>query len=166
MSFSASSCPRCAATNGRAHSFERLGVLSDSRTQLYYSCPAMQEEDDNTPEAIQYYVAHFESTRPHPWVWVFNCKGMRAADLIRSGLARKMAETAQQPHFDTLREVYIVNPTTTMRALLAFLSPFLKKEMRARIKVCTLGPIDTIHTLERIGVQPSELTAITRKLTA
>ena len=74
-----------------------------------------------------------------------------------------MAETVQNTYYETLMGVYIINPTTTIRALLTFLSPFLRKESKAKIHVCSLGPIDTINRLESLGVQKQDIGTLTRK---
>jgi hypothetical protein len=158
-------CPRCATTNGKAHSFEKIGTLKDNKTNLFYTCPGMAEEQDDSPEAVSYYLAHFETTRPNPWIWMFDCRGIKSKDLIRSGMAKKLAEVVQKTYFDTLLGVYIVNPSMTIKTLLAFLSPFLRKETKAKIHLCSLGLIDTINKLEIAGVQRNDLHTITKKLT-
>ena len=157
-------CSRCAATNGTAHSFECLGSLKDSKTNLFYTCPQAAEEQEDSPEAVSYYLAHFESTRPNPWIWIFDCRGIKSKDLIKSGMAKKLAETVQKTYFDSLIGVYIVNPTLTIKALLTFLSPFLRKETKAKLHVCSLGLIDTINKLEIAGVSTPTLATITKKL--
>ena len=157
-------CIRCQATNGKAHSFEKIGSLKDNKTNLYYTCPALAEEQDDSPEGLTYYLAHFEATKPNPWIWIFDCKGMKSKDLIKSGLGKRMAEVVQQTYFDTLLGIYILNPTFGIKALIAFINPFLKKETKAKIHVCSLGPIDMINRLESIGVQRNDLLTITKKI--
>jgi hypothetical protein len=157
-------CSRCQETNGRAHSFEKIGVLKDNKTTVYYTNPALAEEEDDSPEAVQYYLAHFESTRPNSWIWLFNCKGMKTKDLIKSGMAKKLAETVQKTYFDTLLGIYIINPTFSIKTLITFLSPFLRKETKARIHLCSLGLIDTMNKLESAGVQNAELNVLTKRL--
>jgi dTDP-4-amino-4,6-dideoxygalactose transaminase len=38
-------------------------------------------------------MAHFEETRPNKWIWIFDCQGMKTKDLIKSGVAKKLAES-------------------------------------------------------------------------
>lgn len=159
-----STCPRCQAKPG-AHSFEKVGVLQDGKTNVFYTCPAQAIEAEDSPEAIQYYLAHFEQTKPNSWIWIFDCKGMKAKDLIKSGMGKKLAETVQKTYFDTLIGIYIINPNWTMKALITFLKPFLLKETYQRIHLCSLGLIDTVNRLERAGVQKSDMISITKKLT-
>jgi hypothetical protein len=158
-------CPRCELTGGRAHSFEKIGTLNDSKTNLFYTCPSLAEEQDDSPEAVQYYLAHFESTRPNPWIWVFDCKGMKSKDLIKSGIGKKFVEAVQKNYYETLMGVYILNPNIAVKTLLTFVSPFLRKETKAKIHLCSLGPIDTINTFERLGVQRPALNVLTKRLT-
>ncbi len=159
------SCSRCLATNGKAHSFEKIGILQDNSTNLFYTCPANALEQDDSPEALQYYLAHFESTRPNPWIWIFNCRGVNSKDLIKSGLGRRLADSVQQNCFDTLRGIYIINPTTTIRALILFLYPFLKKDIKSKIHICSLGPIDAINKLQSLGINTQDINTLTRKIT-
>lgn len=161
----ASTCTRCQTTGGKAHSFERIGCLTDGKTNVFYTAPANAMEEDDSPEAVTYYLAHFEETRPNTWIWVFNCKGMKTRDLIKSGIGRKLAEVVQQTYFDTLLGIYIVNPSWAMKALIAFLKPFLRKETYQRIHVCSLGLIDTVNTLERVGLPRTDMVTLTKKLT-
>lgn len=158
------SCPRCLETNGKAHNFEKIGVLKDSNTNIFYTCPGLAQDQDDSPEAVSYYLAHFETTKPNPWIWIFDCRGIKSKDLIKSGMAKKLAETIQKSYFDTLLGVYIVNPTITIKALLTFLSPFLCKETKAKLHICSLGLIDTMNKLERVGVQKLDITTLTKKL--
>lgn len=160
------SCPRCQATGGKAHSFEKVGMLQDGKTLVFYTCPAQATEAEDSPEAVQYYLTHLEATRPHPWIWIFDCKGMKAKDLIQSGMGRHLADTVQKTYFDTLLGIYIVHPSWAMKTLIRFLKPFLRKETYARIHLCSLGLIDTVNTLERAGIPRYEMANLTKKLTA
>jgi hypothetical protein len=157
-------CPRCQATNGRAHSFQKVATLTSS-TNLFYTAPALAEEADDSPDALPYYLAHIEDTRPNPWIWIFDCKGMLSKDLLKNGMGKRLSEVVQTNTFDTLVAVYIVNPTWTIKTLLTFLHPFLRKEMRAKLHVCSLGPLDTLQRIQSLGVKEGEIHSITRLLT-
>ena len=157
-------CPRCIATNGKAHSFEMIGYLRDGQTHIYYTSVADATEADDSPESVSYYLHHFEETKPHKWIWIFDCKGMQTKDLIKSGMSKKLSDTVQNTYHNTLLHVYIINPTMAIRALLTFLHPFLLKETRNKIHVCSLGLIDTINKLETAGVPGTEIKGITQKL--
>jgi hypothetical protein len=140
-------------------------MLNDGKTGVFYTCPAQASEADDSPEAVTYYLTHFEATKPNPWIWIFDCKGMKVRDLIKSGVGKKLAETVQKTYFDTLLGIYIVQPNWAMKALITFLKPFLRKETFARIHMCSLGLIDTVNTLERAGLPKYELSSLTKKLT-
>ena len=158
-------CQRCQATNGRAHSFQKVATLEASSTNIFYTAPALAEEAEDSPEALQHYLAHFEDTKPTSWVWIFDCKGMVSKDLVKSGMGKRLAEIVQANYFDTLLGVYIVNPTWAMKTLLAFLMPFLRKDTRAKLHVCSLGPLDTVQRIQSLGVKGNEINSITRLLT-
>jgi hypothetical protein len=159
-----SPCERCRITNGKAHSFIKMGTLKNSETNIFYTAPSKCLEPEDSPEAIAYYMAHFEETRPNKWIWIFDCQGMKTKDLIKSGVAKKLAELVQKTYFDTLQSIYIVNPTWQIKTLLTFLTPFLLKETRSRIHLCSNGILDTIHKLESIGLTGSCLASLSQQI--
>ena len=159
-----SQCPRCRETGGKAHSFIKLGSLKNTQTNIFYTAPSKCLEPEDSPEAIAYYMAHFEETRPNKWIWIFDCQGMKTKDLIKSGVAKKLAELVQKTYIDTLESVYIVNPTWSIKTLVTFLTPFLLKETRSRIHLCSNGILDTIQKLESIGLTGPCLASLSQQI--
>ena len=159
------SCPRC-KENQSAHSFEKLGTLRDGVTNVFYTNPAEATEPDDSPEAFQYYMAHFRDTEPQPWIWIFDCKGMKIKDLSQSTLARKLTDAVQVKYKDTLRGIFVINPTWSIISLFTVIKPFLHKEAKARIHICSFGLIDTINKLENIGVHTTTLKKLTTRITS
>jgi hypothetical protein len=156
------SCTRCQVTNNKAHSFEKLGTLRDNVTNIFYTCPSQATEPDDSPDAFQYYMAHFQETEPHPWIWIFDCQGMKTKDLTKSTLARKLTEAVQTKYKDTLRGIYIINPIWSITSLFTLIKPFLHKEAKSRVHICSLGLIDTINKLENAGVYSHALQKLTK----
>ena len=155
------SCPRC-KENNKAHSFEKLGTLRDNVTNIFYTCPVQATEPDDSPDAFQYYMAHFQETEPRPWIWIFDCQGMKAKDLTKSTLARKLTEAVQTKYKDTLRGIYIINPLWSITSLFTVIKPFLHKEAKSRVHICSLGLIDTINKLESVGMYSHALQKVTK----
>ncbi len=155
------SCPRC-KENNKAHSFEKLGTLRDGVTNIFYTNPSQATEPDDSPDAFQYYMAHFQETEPHPWIWIFDCEGMKAKDLTKSTLARKLTEAVQQKYKDSLRGIFVINPIWSITSLFTVIKPFLHKEAKARVHICSLGLIDTINKLENVGVYSHALQKLTK----
>lgn len=159
-------CERCIFTNGKAHSFEKIGSIESKKINIFYTRPSLAQEQDDSPSALTYYLQHFEETRPHHWIWIFDCQGMKSKDLIQSGLGKQLAQTVQQTYFDTLDGIFILNPNWAIKALLAFIKPFLRKETLSKIHLCSNGNLDAIHKIQTFGVSPSDISTLTRKITS
>jgi hypothetical protein len=157
-------CPRCAETGGRAHSFETIGTLSDGKTAIIYSRPSLGTEPEDAPDNIYYYTLHFASTQPNPWIWILDFRGSKVADFLKSGIGPNLRQAIQANQFNNLSGLFIVNPSWAFKAVLAFIKPLLKKETFAKIHLCSLGPIDIIHRIEHLGIGRPELHVITRKI--
>jgi hypothetical protein len=158
-------CPRCAVTGGRAHSFEQIGLLADGKTSIIYSCPSLGLDPEDSPDSVYYYTLHIASTQPNPWIWILDFRGSKVSDFIKSGLGPHLRTAIQSNNFTNLSGLFIVNPNWAFKAILAFIKPLLKKETFAKIHLCTLGPIDTLHRIEHLGIGRPELHLITRKIT-
>ncbi len=158
-------CPRC-KENSKAHSFEKLGTLRDGVTNIFYTCPAEATEPDDTPDAFQYYMSHFQETEPHPWIWIFDCQGMKAKDLTKSTLARKLTDAVQAKYKDSLLGIFVINPIWSITSLFTVIKPFLHKEAKSKVHICSLGLIDTINKLENFGVHTTTLKKLTTRITS
>lgn len=161
-------CHRCTETGGEAHSFYHIGTLGhNKKTHLYYTKPADATDIDESPEAIAIYLHHFEQTKPHPWIWILDCQGLKTKDFLHSGLGRRITEVVKTTYIDTLQGIYVVNPTWGMKTLLTFITPLLSKESKARIHCCNLGLLDVMARLETLGLPAKETNALlTRMSTA
>ncbi len=159
-------CPRCKETGGRAHSFEHIGHLRDAKTHIFYTSLAEATDPEDSPDTLQGYLYHMNETRPHPWIWILDCRGMKTKDLLQGSLAKQLADVVQHVNIETLVSVFILQPTWAMNALIQFIKPFLYKETRQRIQMCNLGLIDTINRLENAGVARTELSTLTKKWTS
>lgn len=157
-------CPRCKETGGRAHSFELVGTLRDNTTHIFYTSLGESTEPEDSPDTLAGYLFHMHETRPHPWLWIVDCRGMKSKDLLRSGLTKTLTEVIQYTNIETLLGVYILHPTMAMNAVIQCIKPFLYKETRQRIHVCNLGLIDTVNRLESAGVTRNTMVKITQKL--
>jgi len=153
-------CRKCIQTSIKYHSFDRIGVLADGKT-IYYTAPARTQEKEDSPEVVDYYIQHFEETRPNKWIWVFDCQGMKSSDLLK-GCGKRIKEIVHNNCFDTLTAIYIVNPTWAIKTLTGFIKPFVLKENREKLHICSLGPIDVITRLQASGIPPAELSQIMR----
>jgi len=114
----------------------------------------------DSPENVDYYIEHLKDTLPDPWIWIFDAKDMTSSDYVSNGSGKKMINIMESEYYKTLRCVYVVNPTTTMRMFLGVMRPFLKKETNSHIYMCSLGLIEVIEKLQGVGVTGGDLATI------
>jgi hypothetical protein len=157
-------CPRCTETGGRAHSFEWIGHLRDGVTNIFYTSLANSKDPEDSPDTLAGYLFHMQETRPYPWIWIVDCRGMKSKDLLCSGLGKALTDIVQHTYIETLSGVYILHPSIAMNALIQCIKPFLYKETRQRIHLCSLGLIDTVNRLESAGIPRTEMITITKKI--
>ena len=155
-------CKKCLVKP--VHSFSKIGTLGDGASALYYTKPSIAQEDDS-PDNMTDFFEHFEDTRPNPWFWIFDCKDMKSKDFISNGSGIKMAGVLQTSHYETLKGVFIINPTMTMRVFLGIIRPFLKKETNSKIHMCSLGLINTVDKLQKIGTSQKDIQFIMKLIT-
>ena len=132
------------------HSFDKIGILADGTTSLYYTKPALATEDES-PDSINDFIQHFEDTRPNSWFWIFDCKDMKSKNFVSNGSGLKMAKLIQTEYYSSLNGIIVINPSTTMNIFLGIIRPFLKSETKAKIHVCSLGLINIVNKLQSIG---------------
>jgi len=156
-------CKLCTEVPG-AHSFQKLGTLNDRKTNIFYTSPRRAMSKKDTPENVDFYIEHLKETLPNPWIWIFDAKGMTTRDFISNGSGKKMIDVIETDSYKTLKCVYIMNPTTTMRIFIGLMRPFMKKETNARFYMCSLGLIEAMDKLQGAGVVPGDLGSIMKLL--
>ena len=154
-------CELCLKTDNKAHSFVKICTLEDN-TALFYTAPRLAEVQTDTPDNVQFYVDHFDETFPNPWIWIFDCKDMKANNFISNGVGRRVADLLQTEKYQTLKTIYIINPNMILRMFIKFISPFLKDATKARFKVLSLGPIEILSTLQGHGVNQENIQKVLR----
>jgi hypothetical protein len=157
-------CDRCRETDGRAHNFEYLGIVPNTQTHLFYTCPANATEQQNTPQAIEAFAAHFQETEGKPWIWIFNCQGMKSNDYVQSGAAGKVKDILKGEAFQTCQAVYVIQPSMAMKLLVKFILPFTSTHMRSKLHLCSLGPLDVYHRLQKVHVPSPILNSVMQKI--
>ena len=156
-------CKLCAEIPG-THSFQKLSKLKDGKTNIFYTAPRRAKSIKDTPENVDFYIEHLKDTLPDPWIWIFDAKDMTTKDFISNGSGQKMIGVIESDSYKSLKCVYIMNPTTTMRMFLGIMRPFMKKETNARFYMCSLGLIEAIDKLQGAGVQGGDLATIIKLL--
>ena len=122
-------CPQC-KINPKAHCFVNFARKDEIR--YFYTGNSKEVERIDTPEKIGYFLSHIEQTRGTPWVWVIDCAGMKSKE-ISNDFRNSLVNTISKEHNQTLQSVFFINTTLWMRIILAFLRPFIHKEIVGKI---------------------------------
>jgi len=158
-------CKVCAEKGITAHSFQKLGTLNDGKTNIFYTSPRRAVIQKDTPANVDNYIEHLKDTLPGPWIWIFDAKDMKSNDFISNGSGKKILDILQTDYYNTLKCVYIVNPTTPMRMFLGIMRPFMKKETNERVYMCSLGLIEMVDKLQKVGINAPELSTVVKLVT-
>lgn len=152
-------CPRCQLTGGRSHHFEKVGTFlsNDTPVCIFYTNPALSTEVIDAPEVPQWWMAHFEATKPNKWIWIFDCQNTSSGQLMSIPSAKRLVSLMYESHKDTLQGIYVIQPTWAMKTFLQILSPFVKKDVRHRLFIYSNGLLDTISKFQSLGVKGNEL---------
>lgn len=160
------SCPRCQLTGGKSHHFEKVGTFLSNYTpvSIFYTNPARTVEHLDAPEAPQWWMSHFESTKPNKWIWVFDCQQTSNGQLMSIQSSKRLVNLMYESHKNTLQGIYVVQPTWAMKTFLQILTPFVKKDVRHRLHIFSNGLLDTVSRFQALGIQGQELQSLTRHL--
>ena len=162
-----STCPRCQLTGGKSHHFERVGTFLSSTQEpisIFYTNPANTIERSDAPEAPQWWMAHFESTKPNKWIWIFDCQHTSSNQLMSITSAKRLVSLMYESHKNTLQGIYVVQPSWAMKTFLQVLTPFVKKDVRHRLHIFSGGLLDTVSRFQALGIQGQELQTLTKHL--
>jgi len=162
-----STCPRCQLTGGKSHHFERVGTFLSSTHEaisIFYTNPANTIERSDAPEAPQWWMAHFESTKPNKWIWIFDCHEVSQSQLMSISSAKRLVNLMYESHKNTLQGIYVLQPSWAMRTFLSLLTPFVKSDVRNRLHVYTGGPLDALNRFQALGIKDAELRSLTQRM--
>jgi hypothetical protein len=161
-------CPRCMLTGGKSHHFEKLGTFTApqaaSPVSIFYTNPAQTIEVLDAPEAPQWWMAHFEATRPNKWIWIFDCQHTSNSQLMSIQSAKRLMNIMYETHKDTLQGIYVLQPSWAMKTFLQILSPFVKKDVRHRLHIYSHGLLDTVAKFQALGIKGQELQTLMKVL--
>jgi hypothetical protein len=161
-----STCPRCQLMGGKSHHFENLGtfLLADKPVSIFYTNPARTVESADAPEAPQWWMSHFESTKPNKWIWIFDCQHTSSSQMMSIQSAKRLVSLMYEVHKDTLQGIYVVQPSWSIKTFLQILTPFVKKDVRHRLHIYSNGLLDTVSKFKGLGIKGQELQTLMKNL--
>lgn len=126
-------CPVCKHTP-ESHSLKRVRETEDC--VYFYTCPAQATRYNDTEGILTHYRGVLtEIPVGKEWVWVFDAQGFTMAHAMEFTLATKMATMITQEFGDTLRQIYIIHPTSFIHITINVIWPFLSQRLRNIIRL-------------------------------
>lgn len=135
------------------YSFAQFGTYKD--IPLYYTAPATVPSIKTDAEFAGF-KALLDPLQTKPWIWVFDCRGMKAEHYLNISFVKKMAHTIEHDHNHSLQAVWVLNMDAWMRKMAALFG---------RKKVVPL-PTDRLELLVKMQQEGCPEEVIDRLLTA
>ena len=102
---------------------------------IYYTNPSKGKQSLDEDEIVEFYTKAIEAIGKKKWIWIFDSENLD----MRYGLTLKraldFANVIIDKYFDHLVEVKIINPILPVKAMIKLGKPFLKEDVRKKIKV-------------------------------
>lgn len=125
-------CPIC-EENDTNYLFKKLNIIYE--IYIFYSYPNVVTKYHNHSEILNHFRGMLNEIdhASIKWKWVFNSKDFKLKYAIRIKTAISIARLISEIKAD-LHEIIIMNPTWHINYILKIVTPFLKKDIREKIK--------------------------------
>lgn len=115
------------------YSFKKISEKNGIST--YYTNPAKGKQSVDEDEIVAFYTKAIESIGNKKWIWIFDSENLD----MRYGLTLKRAlefgNLIMEKYINNIIEIKVINPIIPLRAMLKLGKPFVKIEVRKKIKV-------------------------------
>ena len=115
------------------YSFKKISEKNGITT--YYTNPSKGKLSIDEDEIVAFYQKAMESIGNRKWIWIFDSENLD----MRYGLGLKRAlefgNLILDKYVNNLIEIKVINPILPLRAMLKLGKPFVKIEVRKKIKV-------------------------------
>ena len=96
------------------YSFEYWGVHKG--IPLYYTSPAAAAQIKTDAEFAGF-KALLDPLQTKPWIWLFDCRGMKTEHYLNIHFVKKMAYTIEHDHAQSLQVVWVLNMDSWLRRM-------------------------------------------------
>jgi hypothetical protein len=83
---------------------------------LYYTSPAAAALIKSDADFAGF-KALLDPLKTKPWIWIFDCRGMKTEHYMNINFVRKMAHTIEHEHATSLQAVWVLNMDSWMRKM-------------------------------------------------
>ena len=114
-------------------SFRKISEKNGVST--YYTNPSKGKQSVDQDEIISFYTKAVDAIGNKKWIWIFDSDNLD----LRYGLELKttieFANVIVDKYLNNIIEVKIINPILPIRAMIKIAKPFIREDVRNRIKV-------------------------------
>lgn len=143
-------CERCTISPD-SHCFINLGTHQG--ITYFYTSPVRGHDFKETVATLSYYKSHLEEAKIHKWVWIVDCKEMKSKHYSSPELSRRLVQHLTDEHRNQLQEIWIINPNTWIRGLVAIIKPFFSRATTDRLHVLHKSGLELYMELESRGMK-------------
>jgi hypothetical protein len=128
-----------------SHSFQIIPSINQ-QINLFYSCPAKATKYFESEGVIEHFRSHLQKNNGKPWAYVLDCEGftLRHATQIQTSMA--LVDMITGKYGDSLKKVWIINPTWTIQIMIRAMMPILTNRLRSIIETTDMS-LDQIQGL-------------------
>jgi hypothetical protein len=136
------------------YSFESWGIHNDK--QLFYTT-AVTEKSAKTASEFDEFKRLMDPLVKKPWIWIFDCKNMKAVDFTNVGFIYQMKAMIEANHSTSLKAIWILNINGWMRSTLALFGPVI-------VQILPTERLEMLVYLQHSGYAPSLTDALLRTI--
>ena len=143
-------CDRCTVVPD-SHCF--LGLGTNEGITYFYTSPVRGHDYRETKDTLTYYKSHIDEAKNRKWIWVIDCKEMQTRHYASAEMSKNIVKYLVGEHKGQLQEIWIINPNTWIRGLIAIIKPFFSKAVTDKLHVLHKSGLELYIDLESRGLK-------------
>jgi len=155
-------CTAC-ALNPEAHCFVKFGKIGD--VFLYYTAPARARDYKESESQLANMKAHLETTKPHQWIMIVDCKGMQLKHMNSVTFSTNLATILVNEYKHTLRAIWVLHANSWVNSILNLFNSIFSRDTMSKIHLINGDKLELYVRLERNGLSGRPLQWLTTVLT-
>jgi hypothetical protein len=128
-------CPIC-EKEPESHSFVELSHNSETRTRIFYTCPAAAKKYDDYEGILVHYDGILSECGDAPWIWVFDAKGFSTKHLLEIRVGIGLAKLITTKYSHNLEKICVINANRYIFMAHHIIKNFLPQKVNDSILIC------------------------------
>jgi len=125
-------CSKC-AMDPTSHSFKKL--TEKNGVAIYYTNPTKAKLYKDTDGILSHYDNALAQVGNKKWIWIFDSENLDMRYCLTLKRALEFGNLIMEKYINNIIEIKVINPILPLRAMLKLGKPFVKIEVRKKIKV-------------------------------